>query len=88
MIEKSFTVISEVGIHARPATLLVRTASNYDANLTITYNGKEANLKSIMGIMALAIPNGANIRIFADGQDATAAITSLEDVLIQEGFAS
>ncbi|MEH6942566.1 phosphocarrier protein HPr [Bacillus sp. JJ722] len=88
MIEKTFTVISEVGIHARPATLLVQTANNYDADLKISYNGKEANLKSIMGIMALAIPNGASIRILADGQDASAAITSLEDVLLQKGFAS
>lgn len=88
MITKTYTVTSDVGIHARPATLLVQSASAFAADLKIGYNGKEANLKSIMGIMALAIPNGASISILAEGSDAEAAFSSIENTLLKDGIAS
>ncbi len=54
MINQTFTIIDQVGIHARPSTTLVQTASKFNADIYLEYNGKIVNLKSIMGVMSLA----------------------------------
>jgi len=81
MVEKTFTVIEEAGIHARPATVLVSQASKCASEITLEYNGKIVNLKSIMGVMALGIPAGAEVKISAEGQDEAEALLKLEEVL-------
>ena len=56
-MEKSrFKVLAETGIMSRPATRLVMAAQEYKADVTLTYNGRTVNLKSIMGVMSLGIP--------------------------------
>jgi phosphocarrier protein HPr len=87
MAEKQFTVIADTGIHARPATLLVQTASRFDADINLEYKGKTVNLKSIMGVMSLGIGKGADIKITAEGGDADAALNSLEELMKKEGLA-
>jgi phosphocarrier protein HPr len=87
MAEKHYTVISESGIHARPATLLVQTASKFDSDIQLEYKGKRVNLKSIMGVMSLGIGKGAEIIISAEGSDAEEALNSLEELLKKEGLA-
>lgn len=59
MVEKQFKVIAETGIHARPATVLVQTASKFEADIQLEYKGKKVNLKSIMGVMSLGIGQGS-----------------------------
>ncbi|KGM46299.1 phosphocarrier protein HPr [Neobacillus niacini] len=86
MVEKKFTVVDKTGIHARPATVLVQTASKFDSNINLAFNGKEVNLKSIMGVMSLGIPFGANITIIASGPDEEEAITALSDTLGAHGL--
>ena len=51
--ELSFVVSDPVGLHARPATILVNQASKFTSNIKLVYNDKEVNLKSIMGVMSL-----------------------------------
>lgn len=87
MTEKTFTVIDKSGIHARPATILVQTASKFGSEIKIEYNGKSVNLKSIMGIMSLGIGKGAQIKISADGEDEQAALMALEETITKEGLA-
>jgi phosphocarrier protein HPr len=87
MAEKIFKVTSESGIHARPATMLVQAASKFDSDINLEYNGKTVNLKSIMGVMSLGIPQGAEIKIVAEGSDAEEAIASLTETLAKEGLA-
>jgi phosphocarrier protein len=86
MAEKTFTVTAETGIHARPATVLVQTASKFDADVNLEYNGKTVNLKSIMGVMSLGIPQGSQIKIIASGGDADEAIAGIEQTLKNEGL--
>ena len=86
MVEKSFTVIDQTGIHARPATVLVNNATQFDAEINLEYNGKTVNLKSIMGVLSLGIPKDALIRITAEGSHAKEAITALEDAMIKNGL--
>ncbi|WP_066367687.1 phosphocarrier protein HPr [Neobacillus fumarioli] len=87
MAEKQFKVIAETGIHARPATLLVQTASKFDSDINLEYKGKTVNLKSIMGVMSLGIGQGAEIKITAEGNDADDALNSITEMLKKEGLA-
>ncbi len=75
MAEKQFKVVAETGIHARPATLLVK-ASRFDSEIHLEYKGKKVNLKSIMGVMSLGVGQGADIMISAEGNDANDALNS------------
>lgn len=87
MAEKlTFTVIDPVGLHARPATILVNQASKFSSDIKLVYNGKEVNLKSIMGVMSLGIQQGAEITISAEGDDAEAAITALTETITTQGL--
>lgn len=74
-------IIDPVGIHARPASVVVKEASKYTADIKIKSGDKTGNLKSIMNVMALGISNGTEIEIIADGVDAEAAITGLKKVM-------
>ncbi|GIN83910.1 phosphocarrier protein HPr [Heyndrickxia sporothermodurans] len=87
MTQKQFKVIADTGIHARPATLLVQTASKFDSEIQLAYNGKQVNLKSIMGVMSLGIGKDAQITISAEGSDEADALNSLEELLKKEGLA-
>jgi phosphocarrier protein len=87
MAEKVFKVTAESGIHARPATLLVQTASKFNSDINLEYNGKTVNLKSIMGVMSLGVPKGAQIKIVAEGTDAAEAMAALTETLAKEGLA-
>lgn len=87
MVEKQFTVISATGIHARPATLLVQTASRFVSDIDLEYKDKKVNLKSIMGVMSLGIGKGAEIKIMIEGNDENEALTALQELMEKEGLA-
>lgn len=87
MVEKTYKIIEETGIHARPATLLVREAGKFNSNVDLEYNGKTVNLKSIMGIMSLGLGKGAEIKIKADGEDENEALNAIDDLMKKEGLA-
>ncbi|EIT85396.1 phosphocarrier protein HPr [Fictibacillus macauensis ZFHKF-1] len=86
MAEKTFKVTSDSGIHARPATVLVNQAGQFSSDITLTFNGKNVNLKSIMGVMSLGIQSGAEITIKAEGSDADDAIAAIDNVMKKEGL--
>ncbi|MBS4177311.1 phosphocarrier protein HPr [Lederbergia citrea] len=87
MLEKQFTVIADTGIHARPATLLVQTASRFSSDIQLEYKDKKVNLKSIMGVMSLGIGKDAEITISVDGNDEADALAGIEELFNKEGLA-
>lgn len=87
MEKREFHIIAETGIHARPATLLVQTASKFNSDINLEYNGKSVNLKSIMGVMSLGVGQGADVTVTADGDDAKEAIDAIADTMKKEGLA-
>ena len=87
MEKKDFHVIAETGIHARPATLLVQTASKFSSDITLTYNDKSVNLKSIMGVMSLGVGQNADVTISADGAYEADAIAAIDETMKKEGLA-
>lgn len=81
MKEQTFTITADTGVHARPATLLVNKAGQYQSEVEVSYNGKTVNLKSIMGVMSLGVPKGAEIKVSATGGDEEEALTGVADVI-------
>ena len=85
MAERSVKIVNKLGIHARPAAEIVKTAAKFGSNITIVRDDLEVNGKSIMGVMMLAAEQGAMIDLRADGPDAEAALDALAAV-IADGF--
>ncbi|WP_053218686.1 phosphocarrier protein HPr [Virgibacillus senegalensis] len=86
MVEKTMTITDETGVHARPATVLVNKAGNFESDINLEYNGKTVNLKSIMGVMSLGIPKDAEIKVTADGSDEEEALQTIVDTIKNEGL--
>ena len=84
---KDFHIVAETGIHARPATLLVQAASKFASDVTLSYQGKDVNLKSIMGVMSLGVGQGADVTISAEGDDEKEAIAAVAETMSKEGLA-
>jgi phosphocarrier protein len=81
------TVANKLGLHARPATLFVQTASNTDSDVTVrrTDQREGVNGKSVMQMMMLAATQGTKIEISAVGTDAKEAVETLVE-LVKSGF--
>ena len=79
----TFTITADTGVHARPATLLVNQAGQFESEVELIYNNKKVNLKSIMGVMSLGIPKGAEIEITATGTDEESALKAIEAVVLE-----
>ncbi|EJP6473366.1 HPr family phosphocarrier protein [Clostridium sp. FAM 1755] len=81
MLERELTVNSSTGLHARPATLLVKKASSFKSDLSIEFNGKKANIKSLIGVLSLGVTSGAKIKLVASGDDETLAIEEITKLI-------
>ena len=77
MAERSVQIVNKHGLHARPAAEIVKTASKFVCDITISRDDLEVNGKSIMGVMMLAAECGATITLRATGSDADAALDAL-----------
>ncbi|RPJ86956.1 MAG: HPr family phosphocarrier protein [Acidobacteria bacterium] len=80
-------VENQLGLHARAAARLVRTASRFESEIKLTSlnNDKEADGKDILGVMLLAASCGTELQITAEGVDEKAAIAELVQ-LVEENF--
>lgn len=81
MKAQTFTITAETGVHARPATLLVNKAGQYASEIEVSYRDKKVNLKSIMGVMSLGIPKGAEIEVTFNGNDEEEALEGISEVI-------
>lgn len=81
MKEFTYTINDPLGIHARPAGLLVKQASQFNSKITITKEGKEADAKKILGIMSLGVKKDHDVTIKAEGDDEDAAIEAISTFL-------
>jgi len=77
MPERAVRITNKLGLHARPAAEIVKTASRFKSEITIIRDELEVNGKSIMGVMMLAAEFGSTILIRAEGLDADAALEAL-----------
>ena len=85
MQEKTILITHEVGLHARPASLFVQTASKFASEIAVSCDGKTANAKSILTVLTLGAHQGSEITITAEGPDAEEAVIALVD-LVESNF--
>ena len=84
MPELDVTIVNKNGLHARPAAEIVKIASKFRAEITISRDDVEVNGKSIMGVMMLAAEHGATIKLKANGPDADDAIKAIAEVVAKK----
>lgn len=77
MAERNVQIVNKHGLHARPAAEIVKAASRFKCDITISRDDLEVNGKSIMGVMMLAAEFGASITLRATGPDADDALEAL-----------
>lgn len=80
-MEKTILVKSTVGLHASLAAKVVQAASKYNVDINLHYNDMIVDVKSILGLMSLAIPSGENVKVVATGDEAEAAINDIAEIL-------
>lgn len=85
VIERTFTLINKVGLHARPASLLVQTAARFSSCIELVSNGRTADAKRILQVLQLGAERGAVVTVRANGDDAEQALAAI-GALIAEGF--
>jgi len=81
MTRKEYKIIDEAGLHARPASILVRVATSFEDDIIIEFKGKKLTLKSIMAVMSLGVPQNAVIAIEVSGDNEPAVFEAIEKVL-------
>lgn len=79
---KELTVENKLGVHARPAAMIVRITSTYSGDVWVEKDGEQVNGKSIMGLMMLAAGNGSKLQFTLEGpnQEAEAISKKLENL--------
>jgi phosphocarrier protein len=80
-MRREYTIIDAAGLHARPASVLVKEANKYPNNIMIEYNGKKLTLKSIMAVLSMGVKKDTTIAIEVDNDDAELVFEGLEKVL-------
>ena len=73
-----YTIKDELGIHARPAGLLVKEAKRFESECTITKDGKTKKLTQLMMLMSLGVKQGDTVTVTAEGADEEAAAAALK----------
>lgn len=81
MTNFEYTVKDELGIHARPAGLLVKAAKNYNSKITLTKDGKTVEATKLMAVMSLGVKCGQTVVVAAEGEDAEAACAGIKEFI-------
>jgi len=83
VLEQKFTVNNKLGLHARPAALLVQTANRFQSEISLQKGKQRVNAKSIMGVLMLAAGAGSVVTIRIEGSDARKAMLSITKMFQQ-----
>ena len=80
-MEKDLVILSPEGLHARPAAIFSKRATEFVSTIEIVANGQKKNAKSIMSVLSLGLEKGAPVTLIAHGEDAERAIEVLGNLL-------
>ena len=83
-IERTVTIRSKSGLHARPAATFVQKAKTFRSQITLSKNDKTANAKSILSVLTLGAEQGDQIFLKVTGDDAEIAIGELASLLEED----
>jgi phosphocarrier protein HPr len=79
-VVKELIVQNKLGIHARPAAMIVRITNKFKSEVFVEKDEEQVNGKSIMGLMMLAAGKGSKVKFLATGEDALQMLTELEQL--------
>jgi len=82
MQQVTLVVHHEVGLHARPAAVFVKTAKGFVSDISVAKEDREVNAKSILSILTLGVNQGAEITIKAEGEDEQEAVRALQELVV------
>jgi phosphocarrier protein HPr len=83
MFQNQITIKAPHGLHTRPAAQFVKEAKKFISNITIMYNGKSVNAKSLFKIQTLGLVRGSLITLSAEGEDEQEAIEHLSQIMTE-----
>jgi phosphocarrier protein HPr len=89
MTKKTLTIQNKLGLHMKPAGLLVKEAGKYSSNILVYKDDQEdmkVNAKSLIGVLMLAAGKGSTVTFEAEGADAEKALEDLEDLVVRRKF--
>ncbi len=81
MVEFSYVIRDELGIHARPAGLLAKTAAGFKSNISLSVGGETADAKRLISIMKLGAQHGQTAAFTIEGEDEAAAAQALQSFM-------
>ncbi|PKM49300.1 MAG: phosphocarrier protein HPr [Firmicutes bacterium HGW-Firmicutes-7] len=87
MTKKTFTILAEEGLHARPASLLAKTAMKFKCDINMSRDGemnKAYQAKSILSVMSIGASKGDRITFSAQGEDEVEAIKMIEELVVSK----
>ena len=80
-MEVTIKILNEQGLHARPASIFVKTASKFKSTVSIVHGNKVANAKSIINIMSLGLEKGEEVKIITEGTDEKEVMEALVSLI-------
>ena len=83
-LSRELVVQNKMGIHARPAAMIVRITNKFKAEVFVEKDGERVNGKSIMGLMMLAAGKGSKVNFIASGSDAELMLNELESLFARK----
>lgn len=81
MVSEKTTIINKLGLHMRPASMFVQEMLKFKSDMTIAYNGKSINGKSIMQVMTAAIKCGTEVELTCTGEDEAEMLQKAVDLI-------
>ncbi len=85
-ISKTLKIENKLGLHARPAALLVKAAAKYEADIFVEKDGNTVSCKSIMGLMTIEGYPGSKLKVTATGGDAQEALAEIEELFAKKFY--
>ena len=83
MKQFQYTIKDELGVHARPAGLLVKLAKQYTSAITIEKNGKTCDMRKLMALMGMGVKQGDTVTVKVEGDDEAAAAEAIQKFLTE-----
>ena len=81
-VERELMIVSELGLHARPATQIVNLVNQFESEIMLTFRGITVDMKSIMGVLSLGIAKGSTIVVSIEGFDEKEAMSAISKKII------
>ncbi len=80
-VQALLILTNKLGLHARAAAVFVKALTGLDAHVTVSWEGRTVNGRSVLELMTLGAPQGSALEVQVDGADAEAALTALTTVI-------